>query len=53
MHRDLKPQNILISNGKPKIIDFGFACYIKYGLDTMLVDIMGSPLYMSPQLMLG
>ena len=25
VHRDLKPQNILISNGKLKIADFGLA----------------------------
>jgi serine/threonine protein kinase len=25
VHRDLKPDNILIKNGVPKIIDFGFA----------------------------
>ena len=48
MHRDLKPENILMSNGKPKIIDFGFACYLKYGLDTVLVESMGTPYYMSP-----
>jgi len=25
MHRDIKPQNILLHNGKPKLADFGFA----------------------------
>ncbi len=25
IHRDIKPQNILISKGKPKLADFGFA----------------------------
>lgn len=25
IHRDIKPQNVLISKGKPKLADFGFA----------------------------
>jgi serine/threonine protein kinase len=25
LHRDIKPQNILISKGSPKLADFGFA----------------------------
>jgi serine/threonine protein kinase len=25
IHRDIKPQNILLHNGKPKLADFGFA----------------------------
>jgi serine/threonine protein kinase len=53
LHRDLKPENILLSNSCPKLIDFGFACTLEHGLQTVLVDNMGSPLYMSPQLLVG
>lgn len=29
MHRDMKPENILISEGRHKIADFGFAKILK------------------------
>jgi serine/threonine protein kinase len=51
--RDLKPENILlestdINNFDLKITDFGFACFFeqKGGLD----DVLGSPLYMAPEI---
>lgn len=49
VHRDMKPANILLKNGLIKIADFGFAkqsdnnCFLK--------TILGTPLYMSPQLL--
>jgi len=55
IHRDIKPENILleskdINNVVVKITDFGFAkCYDPQtfeGLD----DILGSPLYMAPEI---
>jgi len=50
MHRDLKPQNILISdNKKIKITDFGLARY--FDNQNMIDTICGSPLYMSPEIM--
>ncbi len=47
MHRDLKPQNLLLTNTNPrvaKIADFGFARVIVEG--TMADTMCGSPLYM-------
>jgi serine/threonine-protein kinase ULK/ATG1 len=51
MHRDLKPANILIKDGKLKISDFGFARNLDQGESTILKSIVGTPLYMSPQIL--
>lgn len=51
IHRDLKPANILIKNGVCKISDFGFAKNL--GQATIMRSIVGTPLYMSPQLLKG
>lgn len=58
IHRDLKPSNILVTlhDGVPvvKIIDFGVAKAINQQLTdktlyTVLGDMIGTPLYMSPE----
>jgi serine/threonine protein kinase len=46
LHRDLKPQNILLQKGIPKIADLGFA--IRAGDYDKEKYTVGSPLYMSP-----
>lgn len=51
MHRDLKPANILINGGQLKISDFGFARNLDNGDNTILKSIVGTPLYMSPQIL--
>ena len=51
IHRDLKPANILIQNGRCKISDFGFAKNLEFGENTILRSIVGTPLYMSPQIL--
>ncbi|RLN70224.1 hypothetical protein BBJ28_00015598 [Nothophytophthora sp. Chile5] len=50
IHRDMKPQNILIgSKQQIKLCDFGFARAISH--DTSLLrSIKGTPLYMAPEL---
>jgi len=48
IHRDIKPQNILLHNSNIKICDFGFSQTIKEEL-SMLKTICGTPLYMSPE----
>lgn len=55
IHRDLKPENILLessdlTNLVVKITDFGFAkCYDPFKFDG-LDDILGSPIYMAPEI---
>ena len=46
-HRDIKPQNIILVNGKYKIIDFGNARILKRG-GLVVQRIRGSEMYMSP-----
>lgn len=52
-YRDIKPENILLESADEnqfniKITDFGFACFFdpKEGLS----DVLGSPLYMAPEI---
>lgn len=50
LHRDLKPQNILVSsNNIIKLCDFGFARVVTQSTQ-MLTSIKGTPLYMAPEL---
>ncbi|KAG5484005.1 hypothetical protein LSCM1_05857 [Leishmania martiniquensis] len=50
IHRDMKPQNILIGqNGAVKLADFGFARSMSYNT-IVLTSIKGTPLYMAPEL---
>eukprot|EP01083_Nonionella_stella_P062681 162986_1 len=55
IHRDLKPQNLLLSEGPDgslatlKIADFGFARYIQP--ESLAATLCGSPLYMAPEIL--
>jgi serine/threonine-protein kinase ULK/ATG1 len=51
IHRDLKPANILVKNGGCKISDFGLAKNMTH--NAIMKSIVGTPLYMSPQLLNG
>jgi serine/threonine-protein kinase len=62
VHRDLKPSNIFLSRGSdgeilPKILDFGISKYSSINdIDltaTPSGELMGSPLYMSPEAVRG
>ena len=52
MHRDLKPANILLHNDQVKLADFGF-CRMLNGPKDMAKTLVGSPIYMAPEVLLG
>lgn len=50
IHRDLKPENIIINgNDDLKIVDYGISKVIDYTSITTTGNVMGSPVYMSPE----
>jgi len=55
LHRDLKPQNIMLdAAGQPRVMDFGLAKTL--GGDSSVTNtgaVMGSPSYMSPEQAMG
>jgi serine/threonine protein kinase len=61
IHRDLKPSNIIIQRGSDgaftaKVLDFGLAKMINVEASQLLTrsgDVVGTPLYMSPEQFMG
>jgi serine/threonine protein kinase len=53
VHRDLKPANVLILDGDPVVIDFGIAHVADDVRLTMTGLVMGTPGYLSPELVEG
>jgi serine/threonine protein kinase/tetratricopeptide (TPR) repeat protein len=57
LHRDLKPQNVMVDRqGTVYITDFGLARSVEMSGDLSLTatgDVMGTPLYMSPEQVKG
>ncbi|MFC1490375.1 protein kinase, partial [Candidatus Latescibacterota bacterium] len=54
IHRDLKPENIMINkNGRIVVMDFGIARAVQDISLTQTGTVIGSPLYMSPELAKG
>ncbi|GIH74738.1 WD40 repeat domain-containing serine/threonine-protein kinase [Planobispora longispora] len=50
VHRDLKPDNIILSSDGPRVIDFGVA---RETGPTTTGPIMGTPAYMAPEVLAG
>jgi serine/threonine-protein kinase len=56
IHRDIKPDNILLHDGQPLIADFGIALALSHAGGTRLTETglsIGTPHYMSPEQAMG
>jgi predicted Ser/Thr protein kinase len=53
VHRDLKPGNVMISNGEPVVIDFGIAQLAETTRLTVTGMFMGTPGYLAPEVIEG
>ena len=49
LHRDVKPHNVLIGDGRVVLTDFGLATFVDDGTVTGPGMIVGSPQYVSPE----
>ncbi len=50
VHRDLKPENVLLDGKTPKIADFGVGKVVSE--TTLAKSMVGTPIYMSPEILL-
>src|SRR5215470_5256220 len=53
VHRDLKPGNVMISDGQPVVIDFGIAQLPETTRLTLTGMFMGTPGYLAPEVIEG
>ncbi|MBL0888663.1 serine/threonine-protein kinase [Myceligenerans indicum] len=53
VHRDLKPGNVLLTTGGPRIIDFGIARALEATALTSVSQVLGTASYMSPEQVRG
>jgi WD40 repeat protein/predicted Ser/Thr protein kinase len=52
VHRDLKPDNVLLGPDGPRVIDFGIARTLEMSL-TQTGELSGTPGYMAPEVLTG
>ncbi len=53
VHRDIKPGNIVVSDSGPKLTDFGIALRDDTDRLTQPHQVMGTPLYVAPEVLKG
>ncbi len=53
VHRDIKPGNIVVSDSGPKLTDFGIARRADTDRLTQPHQVMGTPLYVAPEVLNG
>ncbi len=53
VHRDLKPGNVMITDGQPVVIDFGIAQLVETTRLTLTGMFMGTPGYLAPEVIEG
>ena len=53
IHRDIKPNNFILTEGEVKITDFGIAHIVSDSAHTVAGTVLGTPKYMSPEQILG
>ena len=53
LHRDIKPDNVMLVTRGPVIIDFGLACLRDESPVTQIGMCVGSPSYIAPERLLG
>ena len=53
LHRDVKPENVMLAGARPVLIDFGLACLDDEAAVTAVGTCVGSPSYVAPERLLG